>query len=41
MADLWDDLSGMGDWITRLTARPAYGAAKPLDEFRLPVAVAG
>ncbi len=41
MADLWDDLPGMSDWIARLTARPAYKASQPPSEFRLPVAVAG
>ena len=41
MADLWQSLPGVDDWVGRLKARPAYAAAKPLDEFRLPAAVAG
>jgi glutathione S-transferase len=41
MADLWDNLPGIQDWITRLKARPAYQKALPLDSFRLPVASLG
>jgi glutathione S-transferase len=38
MADLWENLPGTEDWITRLMARPAYQKALPLDDYRLPVA---
>lgn len=38
MADLWENLPGTGDWVTRLKARPAYQNSLPLDEFRLPAA---
>jgi len=41
MADLWQDLPGVGDWVGRLTARSAYRNALPLDDFRLPVAATG
>lgn len=36
MSDLWQDLPAMRDWVQRLTRRPAYQRAKPLEEFRLP-----
>jgi glutathione S-transferase len=41
MADLWDALPGMADWVARLTARDAYKKAQPTDEFRLPAARVG
>jgi len=39
--DLWSDLPNMADWIERLTGRPAYAAAQPNDEFRMPAPKAG
>jgi glutathione S-transferase len=39
--DLWADLPNMADWIERLTGRPAYTAAQPNDEFRMPAPKAG
>lgn len=36
MVDLWRDMKDLTDWIRRLEARPAYTAAMPRDEFRLP-----
>ncbi len=41
MADLWQNLPGIEDWITRLKARPAYQKALPLDDYRLPAASVG
>jgi len=38
--DLWNGLPGLSDWISQLTARPAYKAAQPRDEFRMPMAKA-
>lgn len=38
MADLWDELPGVKDWVARLKARPAYARALPRDEFRMPAA---
>ena len=38
MSDLWEGLQDLEDWIERLSARPAYAAAKPRDAFRLPPA---
>lgn len=35
---LWNGLPGLSEWISRLTARPAYKAAQPRDEFRMPIA---
>jgi glutathione S-transferase len=35
--DLWEDLTDLSDWIERLTDRPAYKAAQPKDEFRMPM----
>lgn len=34
--DLWADLPELSGWIERLTDRPAYKAAQPRDEFRMP-----
>lgn len=39
MASLWDDLPDAADWVERLTARPAYQAAAPPDDQRLPAPV--
>jgi glutathione S-transferase len=36
MADLWDNLLGVQDWVTRVTGRAAYQRAAPKDEFRMP-----
>jgi glutathione S-transferase len=36
MADLWDRLPAVKDWIARLTDRPAYKKASPPEAFRLP-----
>ena len=41
MADLWQNLPGIEDWIMRLKARPAYQKALPLDDYRLPATMVG
>ena len=40
MADLWDKHAHVSDWVRRLTARPAYRRALPLEQFRMPKALA-
>lgn len=39
MGDLWDELPAVNSWVERLTTRPAYLRAAPLDAFRMPKAV--
>ncbi len=39
MADLWSESAGVKAWVERLTTRPAYRRAAPLDEFRMPKAL--
>lgn len=39
LADLWSRLPAVGDWVKRLTARPAYRKAAPRNEFRMPAAI--
>ena len=34
LTDVYDGLDGLLDWIARLTARPAYGRAKPKERMR-------
>ena len=36
LAALWNDLPAAADWVTRLTARPAYRKASPPEGCRLP-----
>ena len=36
MADLWDELPAVQDWVERVTTRAAYRRAMPREEFRLP-----
>ena len=36
MADVWRDLPAVKDWLTALVGRPAYIAASPPEEFRMP-----
>jgi glutathione S-transferase len=36
MTDLWEKLEHVTDWVLRLTTRPAYLRALPLQEFRMP-----
>jgi glutathione S-transferase len=36
MADLWENLPAVKDWVERLTSRAAYEKALPPDEFRMP-----
>ena len=36
MADLWEKLPALKDWVERLTARPAYRQAAPRQEHRMP-----
>jgi glutathione S-transferase len=38
MTDVWDKLEHVTDWVHRLTTRPAYVRALPLQEFRMPKA---
>ena len=33
LTDVWEGLHGLNDWIARLTARPAYGRAKPKERM--------
>lgn len=40
MAELWEALPHVKEWIGRLTSRPAYLAARPRDECRMPKASA-
>lgn len=40
MADLWEDLSAVRDWVERVTSRAAYKKASPPDQFRMPAPVA-
>ncbi|MDP6174935.1 MAG: glutathione binding-like protein, partial [Rhodospirillales bacterium] len=39
MEDLWGELGNLKDWIERLESRPAYAAARPRGEFRLPAPI--
>lgn len=39
MADLWDTLPAVEDWVNRMTSRPAYKKASPPDGFRMPAPV--
>lgn len=34
--DLWSGLTGVTEWLGRLTSRPAYKTALPRDELRMP-----
>ena len=34
--DLWTELKHLSDWINRLRERPAYAAALPEEQFRMP-----
>jgi glutathione S-transferase len=36
MADLWENLPAVKDWVERLTSRAAYRKASPPDQFRMP-----
>jgi glutathione S-transferase len=36
MADLWENLPAVKDWVERLTSRAAYKKASPPDQFRMP-----
>lgn len=36
LADVWEGLGGVADWIARLTARPAHARARPPEDRRLP-----
>ena len=36
MADLWDKLPAVKSWVERVTNRPAYKKAAPLDQYRMP-----
>ena len=36
MADLWDNLPAVQDWVERVSSRAAYRRAMPRDEFRMP-----
>jgi glutathione S-transferase len=36
MTDVWEKLEHVTDWVHRLTTRPAYVRALPLQEFRMP-----
>jgi glutathione S-transferase len=36
MADLWENLPAVGDWVERVTSRAAYRKASPPDQFRMP-----
>ena len=38
--DLWADLENLSGWIDRLSARPAYKSAQPVEEFRMPAPLA-
>jgi glutathione S-transferase len=40
MADLWENLSGVKDWVERVTSRAAYKKASPADHTRMPAPVA-
>lgn len=40
MADLWEKLPALSDWVDRVTSRPAYMRALPRDEFRMPAPIA-
>jgi glutathione S-transferase len=35
MADLWENLPTVKDWVERIKSRPAYRKAQPKDEFRM------
>jgi glutathione S-transferase len=39
IADLWDSLPAVKNWVARVTSRPAYQKAAPPDEFRVPARV--
>jgi glutathione S-transferase len=36
MADLWENLPALKDWVERVTSRAAYRKASPPDQFRMP-----
>ena len=40
MADLWENLSAVKDWVERVTSRVAYKKASPPDQSRMPAPVA-
>ena len=40
MADLWENFPAVKDWVERITSRPAYKKAAPLEQFRMPPPVA-
>jgi glutathione S-transferase len=40
MADLWEDLPAVKDWVGRLASRAAYKKALPPDTFRMPAPAA-
>ena len=41
MADLWDGLPAVKEWVARVTSRSAYQRASPPDQFRMPAPVEG
>ncbi len=39
MTDVWNGLPRIEAWLERVTSRPAYKKAAPLDEFRMPAPI--